>query len=627
LQQEVVMPAKTTAPVNTSGFWEFLLLLFVLFTFLTLSSGASKNSAVGGLPQPTSTSNIPETGPVIVKIANTDPKVERAIVHILGSEHRDDFDQSILSLPACSNGEHISVWVPGYYILTFPCVNGLTVPYTVDLEKFYQSDNLNYVWVNAGDYSNQPGNCKSCHSKPLPDLLDEYTEWEKDGHSKAFVSTYFSTTYMGTNVSGQPSQQIQWNILGDGQKIYPLIDPMKPDFGAGYRLDYPVSTGNCALCHIPAAAPGTLEEMDIASLIKISHGSLVNVATEGVTCDICHKVTDILVEKNSKLPYDDRPGVLSMSLLRPNSNQQFKFGPLAYESILGNPSKTTCFPVFGESKFCAACHYGKFANTLIYGSYKEWLDSDYSKPENPGYRTCQDCHMSDETQPADTIPSHREACSEATRNLQNYNHNMMKYETDPNNPTRQIPTMVQGAAQISLAPTLAAGQIYVTVTIQNTGAGHKFPTDSPLRHLILRIEARDWRGNLLTQSGGPMIPVWAAPDQAGYAGQIFAHILKDKDTNLAPSFAYWNPVEDAWQGADTRLVPGVPAQSVYSFAAPYDRWAKITARLIYRKAFINVVYKKGWQSSDLDVEVTSVSVKCTGFGPAPENMACNPVPP
>jgi hypothetical protein len=231
--------------------------------------------------------------------------------------------------------------------------------------------------------------------------------------------------------------------------------------------------------------------------------------------------------------------------------------------------------------------------------------------------------MRDETQPAN--PIHREACSDVNRELQNYNHNMMKYEPDKDNPTRQIPTIVKEAAQISLEPTLAGGQINVKVTVQNTGAGHKFPTDSPLRHLILLIEARDWRGSPLTQSGGPMVPVWAAPDYAGYAGQIFANILKDKDTNLAPSFAYWNPVETAWQGADTRLVPGVPVQSIYAFAAPYDRSAKITARLIYRKAFKNVVDKKGWRLDDLDVEVTSAAVECTGFGADPQTITCNPV--
>jgi hypothetical protein len=626
LQQEVAMPERT-APVNTSGFWEFLVMILLLLGFIGLLSTTSKIPAAGGLPQSTSTSNIPETGPVIINIDNTDPKIERAIVRILGTEQTDDFDHNILSLPPCSTGQYISVWAPGYYILTFPCVASPTMRYDVQLEPLNPTDNTNYQWIGAGRISDSPPNCARCHAGSSAHL-NEYPQWNRDGHSKVFADPFFWTTFLGTNINRQPSQQIQWTILADGQKIYPLLDPMKPDYGAGYRLDYPVSNGNCAFCHVPASSPGTLQEMNVADLINNYLGGDTSAVTEGVTCDICHKVTDVLVGKN-QLPYDDRPGVLSMSIVRPISDQHFNYGPLAYQSILNSDSnpnsdaKRTCFPVFSESKFCAACHYAKFANTLIYGSYKEWLESPYSNPQTPNYRSCQDCHMLDETQIQNTVPSERDACSETNVKF-NFSHNMMNYGTDPDNPSREIPLLVKDAADLTLEPVLEGGQIRVRVTVLNTGAGHKFPTDSPLRHLILRIEARDWRGNLLTQSGGPMIPVWAAPDQAGYAGQIFAHILKDKDTNLAPSFAYWNPVEDAWQGADTRLVPGVPAQSVYSFAAPYDRWATITARLIYRKAFKNVVDKKAWQLTDLDVEVTSVAVKCTGFGSAPENMVCNP---
>jgi hypothetical protein len=97
-------------------------------------------------------------------------------------------------------------------------------------------------------------------------------------------------------------------------------------------------------------------------------------AIEGVTCDVCHKVTDVLVGKN-QLPYDDRPGVLSMSMLRPVLAPALNTGPSAYQTLLDTNSKRICYPVFSESKFCAACHYGKFANTLIYGSYQEWLEA------------------------------------------------------------------------------------------------------------------------------------------------------------------------------------------------------------------------------------------------------------
>jgi hypothetical protein len=145
--------------------------------------------------------------------------------------------------------------------------------------------------------------------------------------------------------------------------------------------------------------------------------------------------------------------------------------------------------------------------------------------------------------------------------------------------------------------------------------------------LILLVEARDWRNNPLVQTDGPKVPAWAAPDYGGYAGQIFANILKDKDTNLAPSLSYWNPVENAWEGSDTRLLPWVPAQSDYAFAAPYDRTARITATLIYRKAFMNVVHQKGWSLGDLDVKVTDSILECSGFGAPPESMVCVSVTP
>jgi nitrate/TMAO reductase-like tetraheme cytochrome c subunit len=411
--------------------------------------------------------------------------------------------------------------------------------------------------------------------------------------------------------------------LPDGQKIYPVLDPMQADYGAGYRLDYPVSNGNCAYCHVPAGSPGTLQEMNVAGLINGSLGSHVNAVTEGITCDVCHKVTDVLVDKNTRLPYDDRPGILSMSIVRPISNQQFVYGPLGYQTIADMSAKRTCFPIFSESKFCAACHYGKFANTPIYGSYKEWLDTPYySNRANSTYRSCQDCHMIGQEKIGNTLPSERDACSDANVNYSDFNHNMMRYGPDPENGSREIPTLVQGAAKITLEATLSAGQIHVKATVVNTGAGHKFPTDSPLRHLLLWLEARDWRGNLLTQTGGPMVPVWAAPDYGGYPGQIYANILKDKDTNLAPSFAYWNPVEPAWGSSDTRLPPLVAVPSIYSFTAPYDRSATITARLIYRREFLNVVNKKGWPLVDLDVEVDQAVLECSGFGPDPQTMVC-----
>jgi hypothetical protein len=167
-----------------------------------------------------------------------------------------------------------------------------------------------------------------------------------------------------------------------------------------------------------------------------------------------------------------------------------------------------------------------------------------------------------------------------------------------------IPTLVQDAAVINMTASKADGKIIVTVAVTNTHAGHKFPTDSPLRHLILLIETKDRKNTSLAQVEGPMIPAWGGvggdpEDYAGRPGVIYANLLKDKDTNISPTAAYWNPTIPAWPGSDTRLMPGQQISSVYSFVAPSSGSVTVTARLIYRYAFIEIIRQKGWPIKDI----------------------------
>jgi hypothetical protein len=204
--------------------------------------------------------------------------------------------------------------------------------------------------------------------------------------------------------------------------------------------------------------------------------------------------------------------------------------------------------------------------------------------------------------PASTgnIPDNSKACYEENQK-RDFSHNMMSYGPDPDNPARIIPLMVKEAATVTIDQAYKTnGQVRFKVTVVNSGAGHKFPTDSPLRHLILLVEVRDLNNNPLTQVSGPAIPKLGDSEYAGYPGQIYANILKDKDTNLIPTIAYWNPVEAAWQDSDTRLVPGIPVQSEYSFAAPSNGSLTITARLIYRNVFSDIANKKQWPIMDIE---------------------------
>jgi nitrate/TMAO reductase-like tetraheme cytochrome c subunit len=554
----------------------------------------------------TNNPSLPETGPVIVKIINANPAIKTALARILETRESDTLDQNKLAFSACLNGQHISVWAPGYYIATIACNGSFPAEYQIQLEPLNAADDPNYAWIDADLRLNPTFNCAGCHSNPSLGL-DEYTEWNVDAHSRAFVTPYFWTTYLGIDLNGNLGQQTHWGISGDGGKLRLPPDPMQADYGPGYQLDYPNESGNCAFCHAPAAIGATQQSTNLTSLIYGSWGNRVNVASEGVTCDVCHKAIDVSLDDH-QLPYVERPGILSFSFVRPTPGLQFIAGPGSHLAISNPNVKRTCAPLFSESKFCAACHYGKFSGIEIYASYKEWLDSPYSQ-QNQNFRSCQDCHMPSPEPLGNTPPSERGACSEPNQKFRDFNHNMMKYGPDPDNSFRTIPLIVKDAATIAIDKiVLGGGQVTFGVTVVNSGAGHKFPTDSPLRHLILLVEVRDTNNNLLTQVGGPMIPRVGDSDFVGLAGQVYANLLKDKDTNVIPTIAYWNPVDPAWQNADTRLVPGVPVRSDYAFAAPSNGSFVITARLIYRNAFSDIANKKKWPIMDIEAAQISVPI-------------------
>jgi hypothetical protein len=485
----------------------------------------------------------------------------------------------------CFAPEQISVWAPGYYIETIPC-NGNN-SYNVQLDEL-EKDNVNYSWMSAQT-------CSGCHSESQG--RTEHAEWTQDGHSQVFIDPYFWTIYRGTDIDGNRGPDTNWSIDESGQKSRL---PSDSKYNPGFRLDYPSDNGNCAYCHAPAAVKAIEQGLNLANWNNTVPGGHLNVETEGITCDICHKVSDVLLGQDGR-PFAERPGILSFLFNRPNLNQVFHIGPLIDLKPENPTVSATCSPIFSESRFCAACHYGKFSNTVIYNSYGEWLESSYSNKEIPNYRSCQDCHMASAQEVGNTIPQQRAACSVANQDFRNFNHNMMKRGND------DIPTLIKGAARIDLTARIENGRINVAVEVLSVGVGHKFPTDSPLRHLILLVEAKDKNGTPLAQVGGPMIPLWGGvgsnPDEdyAGRPGEIYANILKDKDTNLSPTVAYWNPTIAAWGDSDTRLRPDVPAESQYSFAVPSNGKATITARLIYRYAFIDIIRQKRWTDSDIIV--------------------------
>lgn len=559
----------SVAGVQSRSFWRAVDLGILVVISVALTSCIPAGNAVAA-PNSSPT----PIGPITIKIKN--PNVETAIARVLETREVAILDGDILALKSCLNGQHISIWAPGYYVETFQCNGSPKIEYPTTLKPLPAVDNPNYLW-------NPASNCATCHSDPSLGL-NEYAEWSIDGHSKVFVDPYFWTMYMGMNIPQNPASPA----------------------GPGFRLDYPGENGKCAFCHEPAALQLLQEGMDLATWNSYFSGMPFNVETEGITCDVCHKVTDVLISEDGR-PNAGMPGVLSLRLARPSSSELFYIGPWPDhklgENLAAFKHDTACSPIFSEGKFCAACHYGKFFNTVIYNSYGEWLGSIYSQKkinglDNPNYRSCQDCHMQP-SQPVDGSSwAARDACSQYNDSFRDFSHNMMKRDNTGN------PILVQQAANIRIDAQKEQGKIKVTVTVVNTRAGHNLPTDSPMRHLILVVEAKDQNDKLLAQVGGSTIPEWGGSgdqpeDYAGKPGVIYANILKNKATNSVPAIDYWNPAVAGWETSDTRLPPFQEVQSEYFFVAPTKGVTTITARLFYRFAFIEIMRQKGWQRPDI----------------------------
>jgi hypothetical protein len=119
-------------------------------------------------------------------------------------------------------------------------------------------------------------------------------------------------------------------------------------------------------------------------------------------------------------------------------------------------------------------------------------------------------------------------------------------------------------------------------------------------------------------------------DYGGLPGKIFANLLVEEETNLSPGMAYWNETKHAFvdsgtgRNSDTRLAPGEPDSSTYSFAMPDEGDVTVTVRLMYRFAFYDLAVWKEWFDRP-DILVTEVV--CRGSPRDPTTMTCGQTEP
>ena len=480
----------------------------------------------------------------------------------------------------------VTAWIEGYYINgAADILPGEDVE--IVLQPLHTSDDPTYTWLpsryHPGAGENQ--GCAECHSSGEADNALPVDQWLLDAHANTASNPRFLTMYLGTDIFGNQSPQTRYATARDYGSF-----PLPPDleqsyFGPGYKLDFPNIAGNCAACHTPAAS--------VNNPYGVDPTMVSGVAAEGIPCDFCHKIWDVQLNPKKGLPYANMPGVLSYQFLRPPEGHQFFAGP--YDDVA--PGEDTYSPLQQQSQFCAPCHYGVFWDTLIYNSFGEWLESPYSDPETG--QTCQDCHMPTGVEDHFALTG----VGGQIRNPETiFSHQM---------PGASELELLQNAVSLSMQARRENNEIVLSVDIFNDNTGHHIPTDSPLRHLILIVQAADASGNALSLISGPIIPAWGGvgePDEGYYAGlpgTIYAKVLEELWTEVSPSGAYWNPTRIV---SDNRIAAQETASSSYRFIAPEEGPTMIEVHLVYRRAFIELMEQKGWNVPDIVIALDRLTL-------------------
>ena len=577
-----------------------LSLLLLLFSFGTVV-------AVFAWPQPT-------TASVSGTVTDTDGPVAGALVRVqTTANHTYTADDGGFTIDGLPTEESVTLvaWAEGY-IFGWTEAHGGDDDVSIALHPHNRVDNSVYDWEPSA-------NCGDCHPS--------FAEWERDAHSQSAVNVRFLTMYNGTDVEGNRSRNSNYYT-----GLPRTRDPDDPYYGPGFKLDFPKRDGNCAACHTPMASKldadnscgwngcHMQETSDASDELPagVSPNEAVGVAAEGISCDFCHKIGAVNFYTDTVLPDPAMPGILSLTLYRPKTGEDLLMGTV---DDVARP-KDSFNQLHGESAFCSACHYGVNDTTEIYNSYGEWLDSPYSSPDSG--QTCQDCHMP----VAPRLTSSMETVVQTAAWLENASGRALpaglgklasraqrSYFVFPEKGglfreleqihLHQMPgstdeQFLKSAIALEVRAEIEGAELVVNTQVSNTGAGHHYPTGSPLRQVLLVVRATDGSGNELLLTEGGKLPDWAG-DVAGEAGEGFAKILRDTLTGEEPTFSHWRLVELV---EDTRIPAQTARSSTFRFAAEGEevqagQSLNVEVQLIYRRAFQQLQEWKGWTDPDI----------------------------
>jgi hypothetical protein len=282
----------------------------------------------------------------------------------------------------------------------------------------------------------------------------------------------------------------------------------------------------CSKCHMPMAryeAHLLGETGSVFDHLPIGAGAdhLDLLAADGVSCALCHQITDEGQGTEASLVGNFVIGSASAGDARPI------YGPFEIdESRIRLMSSATGFTQteashIQQSEFCATCHtlitHALGPDGEVVGElpeqvpYQEWLHSDYAESQS-----CQDCHMPvvrEATPITSVLGEGREGLSRHTfrganffmlRILQRYRSELgveatpAELELAVTETRRELET---NAARLALGPVSREGdRLEAEVSVESL-AGHKLPTAYPSRRVWVEFTVRDGSGRTVFSSG------------------------------------------------------------------------------------------------------------------------------
>jgi len=251
-----------------------------------------------------------------------------------------------------------------------------------------------------------------------------------------------------------PCHQTIYNYWSESAHAQSLSKPSFRDAleaSAAGASDKEAVRRGCLWCH----APTTLATADYDLQQPITK--------EAVTCDFCHTVADVDLDKADH-PFHLRPG-------------KVKRGSLLYAK---SPSHDTEYSTLHKSSslLCAGCHeYRNAQGVAVLSTYTEWRESPYPARG----MVCQECHMP--TVPGSTV---REGLQSTQRVI---NLHRMVGGSSYAQIRRGLDLRIE-----SLALTGVSAEVKVVVT--NAATGHAVPGGLSTKALVLAVGVETASGQI-----------------------------------------------------------------------------------------------------------------------------------